>query len=175
MKTRRRKTTKVKRRKEPTAARSRGSSTADLQGQLDRRTRELNEALEHQTATSAVLSVISRSPADAQPVFDAIVQNAALLCQAVFSIVYLYDGDRLRMVAANNFTPEALKQTQARVGRPQRSHLAGRAVLDRAIVHVQDVLADPEYSRELALAGGWRQYSRSSASRQQATGRHLSG
>jgi signal transduction histidine kinase len=156
MKARRRKTTTVKRRKVPTAARRRGSSTADLQGQLDRRTRELNEALEHQTATSAVLSVISRSPADAQPVLDAIVQNAALLCQAVFSIVYLYDGDCLRMAAANNFTPEALKQTQARVGGPQRSHLAGRAVLDRVIVHVQDVLADPEYSRELALAGGWR-------------------
>ncbi len=156
MKARRRKTTTVKRRKVPTAARRRGSSAADLQKQLDQRTRELNEALEHQNATSAVLSVISRSPADAQPVFDAIVQNAALLCQAVFSIVYLYDGDRLRMAAANNFTPEALKQTQARVGGPQRSHLAGRAVLDRAIVHVQDVLADPEYSRELALAGGWR-------------------
>ena len=40
--------------------------------------------------------------------------------------------------------------------RPERSHLAGRAILDRAIVHVHDVLADPEYSRELALAGGWR-------------------
>jgi GAF domain-containing protein len=58
--------------------------------------------------------------------------------------------------ASSRACPEALKQTQARVGRPQRSHLAGRAVLDRAIVHVQDVLADPEYSRELALAGGWR-------------------
>jgi len=156
MKAGRREMTKLKRRKEPTGVRSRGSSMAELQEQLDRRTRELNEALDHQTAASAVLGVIGRSPADAQPVFDAIVQNAARLCQTVFSVVYLYDGDRLRMAAANNYTSEALRHAQALARQPERSHLAGRAVLDRAIVHVQDVLADPEYSRELALAGGWR-------------------
>src|SRR5215813_1801823 len=156
MKAGHREMTKLKRRKEPTGVRSRGSSMADLQEQLDRRTRELNEALDHQTAASAVLSVIGRSPADAQPVFDAIVQNAARLCQTVFSVVYLYDGDRLRMAAANNYTSDALRRAQALARQPERSHLAGRAVLDRAIVHVQDVLADPDYSRELALAGGWR-------------------
>jgi signal transduction histidine kinase len=155
-KTQHRKPRNGKRGKALKAAPGRDPCVADLQEQLDRRTGQLNEALEHQSATNAVLSVISRSPADAQPVFDAIVQSAALLCQAVFSIVYLYDGDRLRMAAANNFTPEAMRHTQARARQPQRSHLAGRAVLDRTIVHVQDVLADPEYSRELALAGGWR-------------------
>jgi hypothetical protein len=62
MKAGRREMTKLKRRKEPTGVRSRGSSMADLQEQLDRRTRELNEALDHQTAASAVLSVIGRSP-----------------------------------------------------------------------------------------------------------------
>ena len=155
-KTQHRKPRNGKRGKALKAAPGRDPGVAGLQEQLDRRTGQLNEALEHQSATNAVLSVISRSPADAQPVFDAIVQSAALLCQAVFSIVYLYDGDRLRMAAANNFTPEALRHTQARGRQPERSHLAGRAVLDRAIVHVQDVLADPEYSREYALAGGWR-------------------
>jgi hypothetical protein len=87
MKAGRREMTKLKRRKEPTSVRSRGSSMSDPQEQLDRRTRELNEALDHQTAASAVLSVIGRSPADARPVFDAIVQNAARLCQTVFSVV----------------------------------------------------------------------------------------
>jgi GAF domain-containing protein len=119
---------------------------------------ELDEALQQQAATGEVLSIIRRSPADAQPVFDAIVQSAARLCDAIFSVVYLYDGDRLRIAATQNFTPEATSKLQQRqeLKRPDRSHVGGRAILDRAIVHVHDVLADPEYSRELALAGGWR-------------------
>jgi two-component system, NtrC family, sensor kinase len=133
-------------------------SGADLQEQLDRRTRELDEALQKQTATSEVLSIIRRSPADAQPVFDAIVQSAARLCGAVFSVVYLCDGDHLRIAATKNFTPEATSQIYGRpeLKQPDRSHTGGRAILDRTVVHIHDVLEDPEYSREFALAGGWR-------------------
>jgi class 3 adenylate cyclase/putative methionine-R-sulfoxide reductase with GAF domain len=131
-------------------------STADLQ--LNRRTQERDGALEQLTATSEVLSIIRRSPTDAQPVFDAIVQSAARLCGAIFSAVYLYDGDCLSIAATKNFSPQATKQILElpEKRRPHRSHLAGRAILDRAIAHVHDVLADPEYSREWALAGGWR-------------------
>jgi hypothetical protein len=64
-----------------------------LTSELGERTRELSEALEHQTATVEVLNVISRSPTDAQPVFNAIVESAARLCEAVFSVVWLYDGN----------------------------------------------------------------------------------
>ena len=131
---------------------------ADLKEQLDRRTRELDEALQQQTATSEVLSIIRRSPADAQPVFDAIVQSAARLCGAIFGVVYLYENDRLRIAATNNFSPEATSQLHdlQQLKRPDRSHTGGRTILDRAVVHIHDVLEDPEYSRELALAGGWR-------------------
>src|SRR5512139_418496 len=127
-------------------------SNADLQEQLDQRTRELDEALQQQIATSEVLSIIRRSPADAQPVFDAIVQSATRLCDAIFGAVYLYDNDHLRIAATNNFTPEATNQLRElqQLKRPERSHLAGRAILDRALIHVPDVLKDPEYSRELA-------------------------
>jgi signal transduction histidine kinase len=120
--------------------------------------RERDEALQQQIATSEVLSIIRRSPADAQPVFDAIVQSAARLCGAIFSVVYLHNNDRMRTAATSNFSPAATSQIQEmqELKRPSRSHLAGRAILDRAVVHVHDVLADPEYSRELALAGGWR-------------------
>src|SRR5262245_60658850 len=64
----------------------------------------------------------------------------------------------MRIASTSNFNPEATRRTQQiqQLKRPVRSHLAGRAILDRAIVHVHDVLADSEYSRELALAGGWR-------------------
>jgi two-component system, NtrC family, sensor kinase len=88
-------------------------------------------------------------------VFDAIVQSAARLCGAVFSVVYLCDGDHLRIAATKNFTPEATSQIYG-LKRPDRSHTGGRAILDRTVVHIHDVLEDPEYSREFALAGGWR-------------------
>src|SRR5262245_42909421 len=142
----------------PKARKAPTVSAADLQAQLDRCARELDEALQQQTATSEVLGIIRRSPADAQPVFDAIVQSAARLCGANVSAVYLYENDRLRIAATNNFTPEATSQLHEiqQLKRPERSHLAGRAILDRALIHVPDVLKDPEYSRELALAGGWR-------------------
>jgi GAF domain-containing protein len=156
VKAQRRKT--LRRRNSPKTARRRSSLVAGKKTNIVQLARELEEALQQQTATSEVLSIIRRSPADAQPVFDAIVQSAARLCDAVFSVVYLYDDDRLRIAATQNFTPEATSQLQQRqeLKRPDRSHLGGRAILDRAIVHVHDVLADPEYSRELALAGGWR-------------------
>jgi GAF domain-containing protein len=125
--------------------------------EVQARTEELTEALEHQTATSEVLNVISRSPTDAQPVFDAIVQSAARLCEAVFSAVFLYDGDLLHVAATNNWTSELLNiVSRTYPKRPDRSTVAGRAVLDGKIAHVHDLLADQEYSRELALAGNWR-------------------
>ena len=156
IKTRRRKTLRY-----PNAlkvARSRSSLAASKETNAARLTRELREAREQQTATSEVLSVIRRSPADAQPVFDAIVQSAARLCGAIFSVVYLYDDDRLRIAATQNFSPKARSQIHElqQLKRPNRSHAGGRAILDRAVIHLHDVLADPEYSRELALAGGWR-------------------
>jgi GAF domain-containing protein len=121
------------------------------------RTRELSEALEQQTATSEVLNVISRSPTDAQPVFNAIVESAARLCEAIFSVVWLYDGNLMYVAATNNFTPEVLDRLARTYPKgPDRSVLAGRAVLDGRIAHVHDLLADPEYSLELALAGNWR-------------------
>src|SRR5262245_7220465 len=134
------------------------ASTDHSPEQFDRLQRERDEAIQQQTATSEVLSIIRQSPADAQPVFDAIVESAARLCGAIFSVVYLYDDDRMRIAATKNFTREATIQIQdfQQLKRPSRSHAAGRAILDRAIIHVSDVLTDPEYSRELAVAGGWR-------------------
>jgi len=131
---------------------------ADIREQLAHRTLELDDALQQQIATSEILSIIRQSPADAQPVFDAIVQSASRLCGAMFGVVYLCDGDRLRIAATNHFTPAATIQLNElqQLKRPERSHLGGRAILDREIIHVPDVLEDPEYSREFALAGGWR-------------------
>jgi signal transduction histidine kinase len=119
--------------------------------------REVTEALEHQTATSEVLNVISRSPTNAQPVFDAIVESASRLCDAVFSVVWRYDGNLLHYAASHNFTPEVLDLIIKTYPKPpDRSVVAGRAILDGRIAHVPDMLADPAYAHELALAGNWR-------------------
>ena len=125
--------------------------------EVQARTRDLSEALEHQTATSEVLSVISRSPTNAQPVFNAICESASRLCDAVYSVVWRYDGDLLHYAANHNFTAEVLDRiTKTYPKRPDRSVAAGRAILDGKIAHVPDMLADPGYAHELALAGGWR-------------------
>src|SRR5262245_45029568 len=125
--------------------------------EVQARTAEPSEALEHQTATSEVLNVITRSPTDAQPVFGAIVESAARLCEAVFSAVCLYDGDLLHIAATNNWTPELRDLiSQIYPKPPDRSALVGRAVLDGKMAHVPDLLADREYSREAAMAGKWR-------------------
>jgi signal transduction histidine kinase len=74
--------------------------------ELAARNAEITEALEQQTATSEILRVISRSPTDIQPVFDAILENATRLCDAHMAILRLYDGQRLRRAAQHGFTPE---------------------------------------------------------------------
>jgi GAF domain-containing protein len=142
----------------PGKARTRCTSTADLEEQLSRLKRERDEGLEQQAATSDVLSIIRRSPADAQPVFDAIVESAARLCGAILSTVTLRDDDRIHIAATKNFSPEATSQVHKleQLRRLDRSTVGGRAILGCKIVHVHDVLADPEYSHEFALAGGWR-------------------
>jgi signal transduction histidine kinase len=125
--------------------------------EVQKRTAELQQSLEYQSATSEVLNVISRSPTNAQPVFNAIVESAARLCEATFSVVWQFDGDLLHYVANHNFTPKVLDNiSRSYPKRPDRSLAAGRAILDGKTAHVPDMLADPSYAHDLALAGNWR-------------------
>jgi GAF domain-containing protein/CheY-like chemotaxis protein len=124
---------------------------------LQARNADLTEALEQQTATAEILRVISQSPTDVQPVFDAIVRNAVHLCDGLFSFVGRYDGEHIHFAAQHNYTPEALEAAQKMYPmRPDRRQVAGRAILARAVVQVEDLLEDPEYLHDLARAGGWR-------------------
>ena len=155
---RRRNTAKVARRRKPPAA--------DAAERIALLTRERNEALEQQAATSEILGVIRRSPTNAQPVFDAIVESASRLCDAVFSVVWRYDGDLLHYVASHNFTPELLDYVfKMYPKRPDRSVAAGRAILDGRIAHLPDLRADRAYAHEVTLIGNWSLVSGSHAAR----------
>src|SRR5258708_17658864 len=85
-------TTKPKRNNTPTEARPASSTLADLQEQVSALTRELAEAREQQTATSDVLRIISTSPGDVEPVFQAMLESATRICEAKFGMLHRYSG-----------------------------------------------------------------------------------
>src|SRR5262249_11166206 len=92
--------------------------------------RELQESLEYQTATSDVLEVISRSPTDANPVFDSIAQSAANLCSAKFCHVFRFDGDLIHYAASNNSSLEQISRISDRYPiAPGRASAAARCIL----------------------------------------------
>src|SRR5207253_1835970 len=124
--------------------------------ELEARNRELGESLEQQTAMGEILRVISRSPTDVQPVFDAIAANAAQLCGATDAIIRRVDGDILRLVAHHGALPaEAGNQMPL-----DRGSVMGRAVVDRQTVHVHDLAAQPDeefpFGRDIARRFGYR-------------------
>jgi GAF domain-containing protein len=126
--------------------------------ELEARNRDLTETLEQQTATGEILRVISSSPTDVQPVFDTIVRSAVRLCDGLFGAVNMFDGEMVqRPVATHNYTSAALATVERMYPmRPSRQQLTGRAILGRAPAHLPDVLDDPDYTPDVALAGGWR-------------------
>src|ERR1700730_696411 len=146
MKTRRRKTTKLKRHKEAAAVRRRGSTVADLQKQLEQRTHELiearkhlAEALEQQTATSEVLQVISSSVGGLEPVFQAMLGNAVRICGANFGILLRVENGAWRAVAMFGVPPEFAEFWNRGPQRPSRRTALGRVVETKQMVHILDV------------------------------------
>ena len=76
-----------------------------LLNELRQRTGDLTESLEQQTATSEVLKVISSSPGELEPVFQAMLENATRICEAKFGTLYRYDGDAFHVTAMHNAPP----------------------------------------------------------------------
>jgi signal transduction histidine kinase len=144
-KTRGRKATKPRRHKARSAARPRVSSAADLARQVALLTRERDEALEQQAATSEVLKVISRSTFNLQTVLDTLVESAARLCEADLGAVTRQEGDVYRQVASYGYPPELVEFMRTHSIELGRGTITGRTALERKVVQIPDILSDPEY------------------------------
>jgi class 3 adenylate cyclase len=143
VKTRRRKTVTSKRRIAPKAALRRSSSPAGQETEVARLTRDLNEALEQQTATSEVLKVISSSPGELKPVFQTILAQAVRICDAKFGNLFLHKENTFRAVEMYGASPayaEAWRQTPLLSVRDHPHFPLAR--LAKQVVHIADFAAE---------------------------------
>jgi GAF domain-containing protein len=108
---------------------------------------ELRESLQQQTATADVLKVISASPGDMKPVFEAMLTNALRLCEAKFGHILLYDGERFHATHLHD-VPPAYREYWQKHGpiRPDPKTGLGRIVRDKRMFHIPDLKADPAYA-----------------------------
>jgi GAF domain-containing protein len=113
--------------------------------EVQARTAELSEALQHQTATADVLKVISRSTFDLQAVLQTLIDSAAKLCASESSGIFMRDGDVFRIAASHSHTAEYEEYERTHPIPLSRTSLVGRTALDKAIVHVPDVSKDLEH------------------------------
>jgi len=130
---------------------------ARLFEEVQGRTKELTESLEYQTATSEVLSVISRSPDALQPVVDSISETAVRLCGAEWAFIRTLGPDgQYHAVSFEGVPGKFVDLMLRRTLTPGRSLIAARALLERRTIHVDDVFTDPDCSEEqleIARAG----------------------
>ena len=123
-----------------------------LFNELGARNRALTEALERQTATAEILSVISSSPTGVQPTFDAIAKSAALLCRADLSGVHRFDGELIHFAAQYGRTAEELDAVRrAFPQRPSRASATARCIQSGAIVQIGDHQDDPDIADTLRI------------------------
>ena len=106
---------------------------------------ELRESLQEQTATAEVLQTISSSPGDLQPVFEAMLEKAARICDANFGNIFRWDGDALHIVGTHN-TPPALAEARRRSPvRIDPNDAVGRALKSKTVAHIADLAAEKDY------------------------------
>src|SRR5215813_12872379 len=116
-----------------------------LLNELRQRTDDLSEALERQTATSEFLQVISSSPGELEPVFEAMLEKAVALCQAKFGNLVLFEDGELRMVALHG-APRPYEDLRRRNPIVPMSAVLGRLVETKQTIHVADLAAEERYT-----------------------------
>jgi hypothetical protein len=150
-KTRHRKPTRPKRSNAALATSQANRTISDLQEQLERRARELEEARSERAALAEVLRVISSSPNDLRPVFDALAENAARLCDGLDAYIHLREGNMLRYVAHYGGIPTSPTVGETRSLTP--GVVIGRAILEARPIHILDLQAEAnDYPEGSAIA-----------------------
>jgi signal transduction histidine kinase len=125
--------------------------------EVQARTDDLAESLQQQTATADVLKVISRSTFDLKTVLDTLLRSAARLCDAEQGTITQRKGDQFYRSVAYGFPPAFLEYVKDMPVVPSRDSGTGRALVEGRVVHIPDVLADPEFRWEEARKlGGFR-------------------
>jgi GAF domain-containing protein len=119
--------------------------------EVQARTRELSESLEQQTATSEVLSVISRSPGELKPVFEAMLANAMRICEARFGHLLLYDGEHVHAAYLHDVSPAYRELWERGPLRPPPGSGIRRLVDTKQLVHITDLAAEPAYAEREPL------------------------
>ena len=114
--------------------------------EVQKRTEDLSESLQQQTATADVLKVISRSTFDLQKVFETLVESATRLCRAEKANIWRLQGDNIQYIAACGFEPDFMDYMHSLGLKLNRGMVSGRAALEGRIVHIHDILTDAEFS-----------------------------
>ena len=137
----------------PKTVSNRRSAADDPESEVAQLKRELHEALEQQTATSEVLQVISSSPGDLHPVFEAILENATRICEAKFGNLWLRESDKFRIVAISGGSPEYCEYLFAEpLFVPDPQDAVTRVVSERKVVQIDDISEAPTHGIRMRIA-----------------------
>ena len=135
----------------PKTLSNRRSPADDLESEVARLKRELHEALEQQTATSEVLRVISSSPGELEPVFQAMLENAVRICEAKFGMLYRYDSTFFHAVALFGVPAAYADYLRHEPVTPSLKNGLGRVLQSKQPIHILDVTAEQGYSQREPL------------------------
>jgi hypothetical protein len=144
-KTRHRKPTRPKRSSAAMTANQPNLSVSDLQEQLKRQARELDEAREERAALAEVLRLISSSPGELAPVFQTMLEHAVGICEAKFGMLYLYDGDAFHAVSHCNAPPAFVEDRKRGPIHPDPRTAFGRVRQTRQVVQIADITKEEPY------------------------------
>src|SRR5215204_6845982 len=108
--------------------------------------RELARADAREAAVRDVIQTIARTTFDLDAVLQTVVDRATHLCDADTGNIARREGDVYRVVAFTGLSPDYERLVRERIYVPERGSMIGRALLERRVVQVRDVLADPEYA-----------------------------